>query len=169
MQKIVSFLQENIVSVLIFVFLAVIVGVFMTVNAISGTTKQEAADTVNQVTSLAFSSYDNTRVLGSEVIQAAEKYKKRPQFSILIKTGKTPAGFYALNTSSATPVAYTGTPATGKVGTPGSVKEGGMVSTSQMTDPTDVAHFVNKTATFVSKIYTDEIGEVRLIEFTQVE
>lgn len=169
MEKIVEFLKENIVAVFLLLIVAAFVGIFLIAYGVFNGTKQEASDTVGQVTSLAFKDFDNTRVLGSEVIQAAEKYKNRPQFAILIKTGKTPAGFYAVNTSSATPVAYTGTPATGKVGAPGSVNADAMVSTSQMSDPTDVAHFVNKTATFVSKIYTDEVGEVRLIEFTQAK
>jgi hypothetical protein len=132
-----------------------------------GNIKEQAVSKTESLEAMKFNAFDNKSVTGTEVINAAIEYKNVPQFSIVIKTGANKSGFYALNTSSDSPVAYA-PPSSGNVlGAAGSVSPSAMVDVNKMRDESNVQNYVNTSALFKSKIFRDDNGAVRLIEFTQ--
>lgn len=160
--KITDYVWQILGVVLALVFLAFVLWLFGVFDSTSAETKNDVSARTQKISAMKYEAYENTRVLGSEVLSAVQDFKQTPQFSVLIKTGNAPSGFYAENTSSDTPVCYA--PAT-PLGNPGTCSA--MVSVSNMKDASNVNNYINKSASFDSKVYRDGSGNVRLIEFTQ--
>lgn len=109
-----------------------------------------------------FGNYDNKVVTGMDVIDAVNRFSSRPSFSVHIKTGLNPSGYFAENSykvSYATPAAGN-TVDVNSIGAP-------QVELSKMQDQKENNYYVNPNGLFQAKIYRDSNKEVRLIEFTQ--
>lgn len=127
--------------------------------------KEKTSQLTSSMSDIGFEPYNNTLISGAEVIMAAKQFKSKTQFSILIKTGDTPAGFYTENNSSTTPTLYA-VPTTGNILT-AAAGTGTPILISALSDQSKLANYVNPAANFDSKVYYGKDGEVRLIVFTQ--
>ncbi|MNI54972.1 hypothetical protein D3C73_1098950 [compost metagenome] len=150
------------------------VSIYLVINNYFIRAQEQTLAQTQMINQAEFNSYDNKDVSGQDVINAAMKYKGRPQFSVLIKTGVNPAGFYATNTYET----YYPLP---------EMKEGedevqfhftedsGLddYTVSQMLDlsekeiDSEKNCNVNVQSAFKARVFRDKNGEVRLIEFNQ--
>lgn len=126
---------------------------------------EQAIGQTQTIKQLSYQQYDSVSVTGADVIEAAKKFKDKPQFSIHIITGVNTAGYFAENSYS---TCYA-TPATGsKVSsTSFTCSTGTQVTTSQMKDPAATTYYINMMGRFTSTLYTDSNNDPRLIEFVQ--
>ncbi|MEK4343397.1 hypothetical protein [Paenibacillus sp. FSL P4-0184] len=150
------------------------VSIYLVINNYFIRAQEQTLAQTQMINQAEFNSYDNKNVSGQDVINAAMRYKGRPQFSILIKTGVNTKGFYAENTYET----YYGIPTVSDTN-----PEGGFVkdtsveshSVSQMLDQSETGVEnaencnVNTQSLFKAKVFRDKNGEVRLIEFNQDE
>lgn len=141
-------------------------------NLVQGQGEQTKDSATSQMAALGkqeYSLYDNKVVTGTEVMEAANRYIDKPQFSIRIVTGLVPDGFYAYNRSSE-PDGVCYAPPTGsntEVSPPSTCATNTMVKIEQMKSTTNT-NFVNPTGRFRAKVYVDANQEPRLIEFVQM-
>lgn len=152
------------------------VSIYLIINNYFIRAQEQTLAQTQMINQAEFNMYDNKDVSGQDVINAAMKYKGRPQFSILIKTGVNPGGFYAQNT-------YTTyyKPAQEAVGETAATelnlaepnKGAKNYSVSQMLDQStvDAANAdncnINTLSLFRATLHKDKNGEVRIIEFNQ--
>lgn len=162
LKRIMDYWVEILIALVVLVLVGFGFWFFNMINASGASVKEKAVAQAGIAQAAEMAPYDNETVMGSEVLNAAQLFKDRPQFSVLIKTGNATAGFYAENTSSVTPPCYA---ATSPLGAPGTCAA--MVTLSQMKDQTNIQNYINKTALFNAKIYMDASNEVHLIEFIQ--
>ncbi|MBP2112121.1 hypothetical protein [Paenibacillus silagei] len=152
------------------------VSIYLVINNYFIRAQEQTLAQTQMINQAEFNSYDNKVVSGQDVINAAMKYRGRPQFSILIKTGVNLAGFYAENTYAT----YYGIPV--KPGTdPTNTTPTGFVnnesddhySVSQMLDQSKTLdnnednYNINTLSLFKANVYRDKNDEVRLIVFDQ--
>jgi hypothetical protein len=156
-------------SVLTLLVLALGFWVYSIISAQSDTMKDKAGQQSAVLKSTEFDMYNNKNVLGSEVLNAATAFQFKPQFAVKIVTGgSTAAGFFALNESIAPSGTCYATPATGyQVAAPTVCATSTMTSVAAMKDTTSLTTYVNLTASFRARVFTDSTGEARLIEFVQ--
>jgi hypothetical protein len=164
MQRIVEFLKENIMAVVIIVILGIILIGFAIVRAGAEETVNDAGREMASVSRMKYSMYDNKIVTGEQVISAADKFKEIPEFSILIKTKANTTGFYAQNSDNVTYAE----PTTGNTVGTRTANATNLVSVIQMKDTSNSTYYVNPSARFKAKIYYDTNEAVRLIVFTQM-
>ncbi|MRN53049.1 hypothetical protein [Paenibacillus monticola] len=140
------------------------VSIYLVINNYFIRAQEQTLAQTQMINQAEFNSYDNKDVSGQDVINAAMRYKGRPQFAIKIYTGENETrGFYAENTYGAK---YK-VPTTGFVDLT-SIGEEEVKSVSEMLDITDSDDFnVNTLGVFKAKIYKDQNDEVRLIVFKQ--
>ncbi|AIQ46202.1 hypothetical protein R70723_10120 [Paenibacillus sp. FSL R7-0273] len=151
------------------------VSIYLIINNYFIRAQEQTLAQTQMINQAEFNMYDNKDVSGQDVINAAMKYKGRPQFSILIKTGVNTEGFYARNT-------YTTyyKPAQDAVGETAATelnlselnKGAKNYSVSQMLDQSvsvgDAYNCnINTLSLFRATLHKDKNGEVRIIEFNQ--
>lgn len=150
------------------------VSIYLIINNYFIRAQEQTLAQTQMINQAEFSSYDNKEVSGQDVLNAALRYKGRPQFSINIKTGENKTGFYAVNNYGT----YYAVPAKDKPVELKTALTGGssdQVSVSQMMDlfsnngysSSEKSVFVNTMGVFKAKIYKDLNDDVRLIEFIQ--
>ncbi|OKP84629.1 hypothetical protein A3844_19260 [Paenibacillus helianthi] len=141
------------------------VSIYLVINNYFIRAQEQTLAQTQMINQAEFNSYDNKDVSGQDVINAAMRYKGRPQFAIKIYTGENATtGFYAENNYGS----YYSVPNTGKYVDLTLTGPGDGKSVSQMLDVTDSDDFnVNTLGVFTAEIYRDENEEVRLIVFTQ--
>lgn len=151
------------------------VSIYLIINNYFIRAQEQTLAQTQMINQAEFNSYDNKDVSGQDVINAAMRYKGRPQFSILIKTVVNTAGFYAQNSYS---TYYE--PAKEAVGAVAgseldlSKKNDGAdnYSVSEMLDQSinkgnDENCNINTLSIFRATVHKDKNGEVRIIEFNQ--
>lgn len=144
------------------------VSIYLVINNYFIRAQEQTLAQTQMINQAEFNSYDNKDVSGQDVINAAMRYKGRPQFAIKIYTGENKTlGFYAENTYGANYKKPTGdsdpvnVADTNGDGSPSQ-------SVSEMLDITNKENCnVNTLGRFNAKIYRDQNQEVRLIVFTQ--
>ncbi|MEK4290016.1 hypothetical protein MKX34_08850 [Paenibacillus sp. FSL R5-0636] len=147
------------------------VSIYLVINNYFIRAQEQTLAQTQMINQAEFNSYDNKDVSGQDVINAAMRYKGRPQFAILIKTGENKTGFYAENTykSSYEEPKDTSNPV---VDLSKDNKTDG-ISVSKMLDQTNSDSYnsdnylVNTLSVFKAVVYKDSNEEVRLIVFTQ--
>lgn len=149
------------------------VSIYLVINNYFIRAQEQTLAQTQMINQAEFNSYDNKDVSGQDVINAAMKYKGRPQFSILIKTGINTAGFFAKNTYGT----YYDPPAKldGESEEQFHYEKSDLdeYSVSQMLDlsDNDVENEdncnVNTQSAFKANVFRDKNGEVRLIVFDQ--
>lgn len=141
------------------------VSIYLVINNYFIRAQEQTLAQTQMINQAEFNSYDNKDVSGQDVINAAMRYKGRPQFAIKIYTGENTKGFYAENTYDT----YYQQPATvGGLVELSKNDEGPKQSVSEMLDITNKDNCtVNTLGRFNSTIYRDQNDEVRLIVFTQ--
>lgn len=153
------------------------VSIYLVINNYFIRAQEQTLAQTQMINQAEFNSYDNKVVSGQDVINAAMKYRGRPQFSILIKTGVNLEGFYAENTYAT----YYSIPAKpGTTPTPTGTSTAGFennnssdhYSVSQMLDQSKTLedeenYNVNTLSLFKANVYRDKNDEVRLIVFDQ--
>jgi hypothetical protein len=150
------------------------VSIYLVINNYFIRAQEQTLAQTQMINQAEFNSYDNKKVSGQDVINAAMKYRGRPQFSILIKTGVNKTGFYAENTYDT----YYALPYKkddedkvdfhfddDKAGTPYSVSQ--MLDQGEKVTDNATNCNINTLSLFTAKLYKDKNGEVRVIEFTQ--
>lgn len=150
------------------------VSIYLVINNYFIRAQEQTLAQTQMINQAEFNSYDNKEVSGQDVINAAMKYRGRPQFSILIKTGVNTKGFYAENiydTYYALPYKKNADDLEEKFHFD-EKNAGDHYSVSQMLDqsePTadDKNCNINTLSIFKAALYKDKNGEVRVIEFTQ--
>ncbi|MEK3713925.1 hypothetical protein [Paenibacillus sp. FSL R7-0333] len=149
------------------------VSIYLVINNYFIRAQEQTLAQTQMINQAEFNSYDNKVVSGQDVINAAMKFRGRPQFSILIKTGVNLSGFYAENTYET----YYGIPAVSEDNPTASFKENSSAkphSVSEMLDQSiklgDSDNYnVNTLSLFKATVFRDKNDEVRLIEFDQNE
>lgn len=141
------------------------VSIYLIINNYFIRAQEQTLAQTQMINQAEFNSYDNKDVSGQDVINAAMRYKGRPQFAIKIQTGENTTGFYAENTYKS----YYKQPASeGGVVDLSDPDGGNPQSVSEMLDITNKDNCtVNTLGRFKSTIYRDQNDEVRLIVFTQ--
>lgn len=140
------------------------VSIYLIINNYFIRAQEQTLAQTQMINQAEFNSYDNKDVSGQDVINAAMRYKGRPQFAIKIETGENTDGFYAENTYDT----YYIEPAEGGVVELSDPDGGPEQSVSEMLDITNKKNCtVNTLGRFKSNIYRDQNDEVRLIVFTQ--
>lgn len=126
--------------------------------------KDEQVSTQQSLILAEFGPYDSKNVTGSDVLDAVNHFSSRPSFSIHVRTGLNPTGYYPENNYK---VSYN-IPSAGNLVT---VVDNGaaQVSRNAMEDQLQNSTFVNPYGNFIARIYKDANGEVRLIDFTQTQ
>ncbi|MDH6373861.1 hypothetical protein CA600_12200 [Paenibacillus sp. VTT E-133280] len=148
------------------------VSIYLVINNYFIRAQEQTLAQTQMINQAEFNSYDNKDVSGQDVINAAMRYKGRPQFAILIKTGENTTGFYAENTykSSYEEPKDTSNPV---VDLSKNNKYTKGVSVSTMLDQTNTDSYnrdnylVNTLSVFKAVVYKDSNEEVRLIVFKQ--
>ncbi|MEK5395856.1 hypothetical protein [Paenibacillus sp. FSL K6-2859] len=150
------------------------VSIYLVINNYFIRAQEQTLAQTQMIDQAEFNSYDNKNVSGQDVINAAMKFKGRPQFSILIKTGINDKGFYAKNTYETYYDTETGK--TDENPTGGFVKNHSAKShsVSEMLDQSedlknDENYNINTLSLFRANVHRDNNGEVRLIVFDQNE
>ncbi|WP_339313387.1 hypothetical protein [Paenibacillus sp. FSL M7-0896] len=155
------------------------VSIYLVINNYFIRAQEQTLAQTQMINQAEFNSYDSKIVSGQDVINAAMKFRGRPQFSILIKTGVNLAGFYAENTYAtyySIPGESEVPPTDGSNDSPTAsfVKNSAAKqhSVSQMLDQSktilDADNYnVNTLSLFKSTVYRDKNDEVRLIVFDQ--
>ncbi len=117
--------------------------------------------TISQSASLSeFSVYeDGATLTGSDVLEAVNRYKTRPRFSVRVATNLNTSLFYTENTGSC----YTESSGVAQYSACSSTV---ITDYSELVD-TNNLKFINPTGRFKTELYRDANGEVRLIDFTQ--
>ncbi|MRN53048.1 hypothetical protein [Paenibacillus monticola] len=152
------------------------VSIYLIINNYFIRAQEQTLAQTQMINQAEFNSYDNKNVSGQDVINAAMRYRGRPQFTIIIKTGVNKAGFYAENAYSTyykLAIPQNGETAAEPINY--SVKNGSAEahSVSEMLDQseiksTNIGNFnVNTLSIFKSTVIRDKNGEVRIIEFDQ--
>ncbi|MEK4343398.1 hypothetical protein [Paenibacillus sp. FSL P4-0184] len=140
------------------------VSIYLVINNYFIRAQEQTLAQTQMINQAEFNSYDNKDVSGQDVINAAMRYKGRPQFAIKIYTGENATeGFYAENTYGAK---YE-VPTSGTVNLTSQGKGDEGVSISDMMDIEKDKYNINTLGRFTAKIYRDSNEEVRLIVFTQ--
>ncbi|OMC65677.1 hypothetical protein BK125_29405 [Paenibacillus odorifer] len=147
------------------------VSIYLVINNYFIRAQEQTLAQTQMINQAEFNSYDNKDVSGQDVINAAMRYKGRPQFAILIKTGENKTGFYAENTykSNYEEPKDTSNPVVDLSKDNGTTS----VSVSTMLDQTNSGSYnsdnylVNTLSVFKAVVYKDSNEEVRLIVFTQ--
>lgn len=152
------------------------VSIYLIINNYFIRAQEQTLAQTQMINQAEFNMYDNKDVSGQDVINAAMRYKGRPQFSILIKTGVNKTGFYAQNTYTTYYV-----PAKEADGD----KEATELDLSNQNDDADNVYSVsqmldqsvnaanndncniNTLSIFRATLHRDKNGEVRIIEFNQ--
>jgi hypothetical protein len=140
------------------------VSIYLVINNYFIRAQEQTLAQTQMINQAEFNSYDNKDVSGQDVINAAMRYKGRPQFAIFIKTGENTEGFYAENTYG---VKYAVPSSSGGVldfTTPGTAES---KTISEMMDIEDDKYNINTLGRFKAEIFRDKNEEVRLIVFTQ--
>jgi hypothetical protein len=155
------------------------VSIYLVINNYFIRAQEQTLAQTQMINQAEFNSYDNKDVSGQDVINAAMRYKGRPQFSILIKTGVNKAGFYAVNTYKTyykTTTKTTGTTTETYMDyTNRNDGEDDVYSVSEMLDQSKEAADntencnINTLTLFKATLHKDKNGEVRIIEFNQDE
>jgi hypothetical protein len=152
------------------------VSIYLVINNYFIRAQEQTLAQTQMINQAEFNSYDNKDVSGQDVINAAMKYKGRPQFSIIIKTGVNKKGFHASNTYATYYALPTKKEDKGETevqfhfGDNSGLKD---YSVSQMLDlsdndvPNEDNCNVNTQSAFKANVFRDKNGEVRLIEFDQ--
>lgn len=167
MKQIMEFFKSGIGVLITVVFIGIIVGFFVFIKPMFDDSKEDMVGQTAVITGGKYDAYDDKLVGGAEVIAAATKFKTEAQFSVLVKTGSSTAGFYAENNSAATPVLYAAPSTAGTTLPDSAAGTGTTVKISQMKDKSDPLHYVNPSAQFDANIFRTADGEVRLIVFKQ--
>ncbi|AIQ27958.1 MULTISPECIES: hypothetical protein [Paenibacillus] len=151
------------------------VSIYLIINNYFIRAQEQTLAQTQMINQAEFNMYDNKDVSGQDVINAAMRYKGRPQFSILIKTGVNKKGFYARNTYTTYYVpakaAVEGTAAT-ELNLSDINDDADNYSVSQMLDQSvnaanDYNCNINTLSIFTATLHRDKNGEVRIIEFNQ--
>lgn len=166
LKKGMEYIGEIIAVLVVLLIIGAGIWYFQQGNGANAKAKEDVSGTVSAMSSMQYDAYNNQQVSGQDVLTAVSKFKNKPQFSILIQTGATPAGFYGENTSTS-PSAYIIPTAAPYVLADPSATPAVTYTIAAMKTSTDVAHYVNPTATFDAKTYLAKDGEVRLIVFKQ--
>ncbi|MEK3752399.1 hypothetical protein NYE25_29880 [Paenibacillus sp. FSL E2-8871] len=142
------------------------VSIYLVINNYFIRAQEQTLAQTQMINQAEFNSYDNKDVSGQDVINAAMRYKGRPQFAIKIYTGENKTeGFYAENTYGAK---YPVPASSGSVDLSKDRDGAGeFKSVSQMLDIESDKYNINTLGRFKAKIYRDKNEEVRLIVFTQ--
>lgn len=148
------------------------VSIYLVINNYFIRAQEQTLAQTQMINQAEFNSYDNKDVSGQDVINAAMRYKGRPQFAIKIITGENKTGFYAENTYGANyeEPKDTSNPVV-DLSSDSKIKDG--VSVSKMLDQTSEDSYnnenclVNTLSVFKAVIYKDSNEEVRLIVFKQ--
>lgn len=141
------------------------VSIYLIINNYFIRAQEQTLAQTQMINQAEFNSYDNKDVSGQDVINAAMRYKGRPQFAIKIETGENTDGFYAENTYD---TYYKKPAAEGGLVVLTDSNEGPDQTVSEMLDITNKHNCtVNTLGRFKSNIYRDQNNEVRLIVFTQ--
>jgi hypothetical protein len=142
------------------------VSIYLVINNYFIRAQEQTLAQTQMINQAEFNSYDNKDVSGQDVINAAMRYKGRPQFAIKIYTGENKTeGFYAENTYGAK---YLVPSSNGSVDlTKDGEGVGGFKSVSQMLDIKNDDCNVNTLGRFHAEIFRDNNEEVRLIVFKQ--
>lgn len=149
------------------------VSIYLIINNYFIRAQEQTLAQTQMINQAEFNSYDNKDVSGQDVINAAMRYKGRPQFAIKIQTGENTAGFYAENTygENYTQPTDTTKPVVNLTTTDSLLATG--ISVSEMLDQTRTPsstnenHLVNTLSVFTAVVYRDSNQEVRLIVFKQ--
>lgn len=152
------------------------VSIYLVINNYFIRAQEQTLAQTQMINQAEFNSYDNKDVSGQDVINAAMRYKGRPQFSIMIKTGVNPTGFYAENTYKT----YYSLPyKKGEEQTENlhfdEISAGTAYSVSQMLDQSENQSTntsncnVNTLSLFKATVLRDKNGEVRIIVFDQTK
>ncbi|MBP2112122.1 hypothetical protein [Paenibacillus silagei] len=140
------------------------VSIYLVINNYFIRAQEQTLAQTQMINQAEFNSYDNKDVSGQDVINAAMRYKGRPQFAIKIYTGENKTeGFYAENTYGAN---YEVPGSDGIVDLSNNTGEKGK-SVSQMLDIKNDDCNVNTLGRFHAQVYRDKNQEVRLIVFRQ--
>ncbi|WP_339255062.1 hypothetical protein [Paenibacillus sp. FSL P2-0136] len=140
------------------------VSIYLVINNYFIRAQEQTLAQTQMINQAEFNSYDNKDVSGQDVINAAMRYKGRPQFAIKIYTGENPTkGFYAQNTYHAN---YIHSKSGDVVDWTKTESEDGK-SVSEMLDIKNNDCNVNTLGRFHAQIYKDKNDEVRLIVFSQ--
>lgn len=152
------------------------VSIYLIINNYFIRAQEQTLAQTQMINQAEFNMYDNKDVSGQDVINAAMKYKGRPQFSILIKTGVNTKGFYAQNTYTTyyePAKAAVGETAATELDLSDLNKSADNYSVSQMLDQSTVNASnedncnINTLSIFRATLHKDKNGEVRIIEFNQ--
>ncbi|WP_159887530.1 hypothetical protein [Paenibacillus puerhi] len=109
--------------------------------------------------------YENTSVSGKDVLEAVQRFKTTPEFTVRISTGKQKTPFIAENTSKAKACfSLDATTSSGIARGPAECTP--TITYSQMINQGG-DHFITETGRFTSKVYRDDNGDVHLITFDQ--
>ncbi|MEK3713924.1 hypothetical protein [Paenibacillus sp. FSL R7-0333] len=139
------------------------VSIYLVINNYFIRAQEQTLAQTQMINQAEFNSYDNKDVSGQDVINAAMRYKGRPQFAIKIYTGENQTkGFYAENTYGAKYKDLdSGVVELDQEG------EGDVRSVSAMLDIKNNDCNVNTLGRFHAQVYRDKNQEVRLIVFKQ--
>ncbi|WP_405109858.1 hypothetical protein MHH28_32145 [Paenibacillus sp. FSL K6-1217] len=140
------------------------VSIYLVINNYFIRAQEQTLAQTQMINQAEFNSYDNKDVSGQDVINAAMRYKGRPQFAIKIYTGENKTGFYAENTYGAN---YKDPGSGGIVDLTSKGSTNADVSISDMMDIEKDDCNVNTLGRFHAQVYRDKNQEVRLIVFTQ--
>ncbi|MEK3876417.1 hypothetical protein [Paenibacillus sp. FSL M7-0420] len=139
------------------------VSIYLVINNYFIRAQEQTLAQTQMINQAEFNSYDNKDVSGQDVINAAMRYKGRPQFAIKIYTGENQTkGFYAENTYG---VNYKDLDS--GVVELDQTESGDVRSVSAMLDIKNDDCNVNTLGRFHAQVYRDKNQEVRLIVFRQ--
>jgi hypothetical protein len=151
------------------------VSIYLVINNYFIRAQEQTLAQTQMINQAEFNSYDNKDVSGQDVINAAMRYKGRPQFSILIKTGVNKTGFYAKNTyetyyAPAKEASGENPASELDLGNKNSGADNFSVSAmlDQSSDQDNSKNCnVNTLSIFRATLHKDKNDEVRIIEFNQ--
>ena len=161
--------KQIIAFVIIMLIVGVVFGFWLMADGQTSRARDNILQTTNSLSNSEYARYNNQIITGAEVIEAAIKFRDKPQFSIRVVTGNNPAGFYMENISAAPNAVCYATPVSVEtpVGTPANCTVASMTTVLQAQDTTSILYYINPTARFNANVYRDSNGEVRLLEFRQ--
>lgn len=121
--------------------------IYSTASDASKAAQNEFSGLQTELSEQTYLVYDNTKVSGSQVVNAIRKFKGQ-QIGIMVKTGKGDTSWYLYNASKPDSLGN----ATGKP--------------ENIVDETSSA-YINPSGTFSAKVVRDNNNVIRAIEFTQ--